>query len=83
MKVIRNIFKEELEKQEKNIGNLIRANFKTIMEEIKKSKNEIKILGKEICDLKSSLEFTENVSSIDIWGDQLKTTKRENRNFII
>ena len=83
MKVIRNIFKEELEKQEKNIGNLIRANFKTIMEEIKKSKNEIKILGKEICDLKSSLEFTENVSSIDKWGDQLKTTKRENRNFII
>ena len=76
MKVIRNIFKEEL-------GNLIRANFKTIMEEIKKSKNEIKILGKEICDLKSSLEFTENVSSIDKWGDQLKTTKRENRNFII
>ena len=83
MKVIRNIFKEELEKQEKNIGNLIRANFKTIMEEIKKSKNEIKILGKEICDLKSSLEFTENVSSIDKWSDQLKTTKRENRNFII
>ena len=28
MKVIRNIFKEEFEKQENNIGNLINANFK-------------------------------------------------------
>ena len=31
------------------------------MEEIKKSQDEIKNLGKEICDLRSSLEFTENV----------------------
>ena len=61
MKVIRNIFKEEFEKQEKNIGNLISANFKITMEEIKKSQDEIKNLGKEICDLRSSLEFTENV----------------------
>ena len=61
MKVIRNIFKEELKKQEKNIGNLISANFKITMEEIKKSQDEIKNLGKEICDLRSSLEFTENV----------------------
>ena len=36
MKVIRNIFKEEFEKQEKNIGNLISANFKITMEESKK-----------------------------------------------
>ena len=61
MKVIRNMFKEEFEKQEKNIGNLISANFQITMEEIKKSQDEIKTLGKEICDLKSSLEFTENV----------------------
>ena len=60
MKVIRNIFKEEFEKQEKNIGNLS-ANFKITMEEIKKSQDELKNLGKEICDLRSSLEFTENV----------------------
>ena len=61
MKVIRNIFKEEFEKQEKNIGNLISANFKITMEEIKKPQDKIKNLGKEICDLRSSLEFTENV----------------------
>ena len=61
MKVIRNMFKEEFEKQEKNIGNLISANFKITMEEIKKSQDEIKNLGKEICDLRSSLEFTDNV----------------------
>ena len=60
MKVIRNIFKEEFEKQ-KNTGNLISANFKITMEEIKKSQDEIKNLGKEICDLRNSLEFTENV----------------------
>ena len=46
-KVIRNIFKEEFEKQEKNIGNLISANFKITMEEIEKSQNEIKNLGKK------------------------------------
>ena len=61
MKVIRNIFKKEFEKEEKNIGNLISTNFKITMEEIKKSEGKIKNLGKEICDLKSSLEFTENV----------------------
>ena len=61
VKVIRNIFKEEFEKQEKNIGNLISANFKITMEEIKKSQDEIKNLGKEICNLRSSLEFTESV----------------------
>ena len=61
VKVIRNIFKKEFEKQEKNIGNLISANFKITMEEIKKSQKEIKNLDKEICDLRSSLEFTEKV----------------------
>ena len=46
--VIQNIFKEEFEKQEKNIGNLISANFKIAMEEIKKSQDEIKSLGKNM-----------------------------------
>ena len=61
MKVIRNIFKENFEKQKKNIGNLISANFKITIEEIKKSQKEIKNMGKEICDLRSSLKFPENV----------------------
>ena len=61
IKVIRNIFQEEFEKQEKNIGNLVSVNFKIIMEEIKESQDKIKNLGKEICDLRSSLEFTDNV----------------------
>ena len=45
MKVIRNIFKEEFEKQEKNRGNFVSANFKITMEDIKKSQDEIKNLG--------------------------------------
>ena len=61
MKVIQNIFEEEFEKQKKNIGNLISANFKIAMEGIKKSQSEIKNLGKEIYDLRTNLEFTENV----------------------
>ena len=56
MKVIRNIFKEEFEKKEnlkkkkfeKNIGNLISANFKITIKEIKKSLDEIKNLGKKL-----------------------------------
>ena len=61
MKVIQNIFKEKFEKQEKNIGSLISANFKITVQEIKKSQDENKNLGKEICDLRSNLKFTENV----------------------
>ena len=61
MKVIRNIFKENFEKQIKNIGNLISAKFKITIEEIKKSKKEIKNMGKEIRDLRSLLKFPENV----------------------
>ena len=56
MKVIRNIFKEEFEKTEnlkkkkfeKNIGNLISANFKITIKGIKKSLDEIKNLGKKL-----------------------------------
>ena len=43
------------------IPNLVSANFKITMEGIKKTRDEIKILGKEVRDLRSSLEFTENV----------------------
>ena len=46
MKIIRNTFKEEFEKQKMSIANLIRVNFKITVEEIKKSKEEIKNLGK-------------------------------------
>ena len=55
MKVIRNIFKEEFEKQENNEGILVSANFKVTIEEIKKSQDVFKNLGKEICDLRNSL----------------------------
>ena len=58
MKVVRNIFKEESKKKKKT-GNLIGTNFEITLEKIKKSQDEIKNLGKEICDLKSS--FTENM----------------------
>ena len=40
------MFKEEFEKQEKNIGNLISANLRIAVEEIKKSQDGIKNLGK-------------------------------------
>ena len=40
---------------------MIKANFRMTMEEIKKLQDEIKNLGKEVCDLKSSLDFTENM----------------------
>ena len=52
MKVIRNIFREEFEEQEKNVGNLISANFKTSVQKIEKSQDEIINLGKEMCDLR-------------------------------
>ena len=55
MKVIRNIFKKEFEKQENNVGILVSANFKVTIEEIKKSQDVFKNLGKEICDLRNSL----------------------------
>ena len=51
--LIKNIFAEEFQKQEKNI-NIIRGNFEITMKEIKD-------LTVEVSDLKDSLEFTENV----------------------
>ena len=60
MQVIRNIFKEEFER-EKEDREFDQCNFKITMEEVKKSQDEIKNLGKEICDLRNSLECIENV----------------------
>ena len=71
---IRNIFKEEFEKQEKNIENLISVNFKITMEEIKKLKDKVKNVGKEIFDLRSSIEFTESVLE-----EKVKNLKRDVR----
>ena len=82
MKIIQNIFKEDFEKQGKNIRNSISANFKTTVEEVKKSQNEIKNLGKEICDLRSSLEFTKNVLEVKLrkleeWCENIETELQE------
>ena len=52
--LIKNIFAEEFQKQEKNIINIISGNFEITMTEIKDLKGEVS-------DLKDSLEFTENV----------------------
>ena len=52
--LIKNIFAEEFQKQEKNIINIISGNFEITMKEI----NDLKA---EVSDLKDSLEFTENV----------------------
>ena len=51
--LMKEIFQEELKKQERNILN-ISGNFEITM-------NEIKNLKQEISELKSSLDFTEEV----------------------
>ena len=52
--LIREIFREEFEKQQKNVLNLISGNLEITMKEIKSIKTEMN-------DLKKSLEFIENV----------------------
>ena len=52
--LIKNIFAEEFQKQEKSIINIISDNLQITMKEIKN-------LKAEVSDLKDSLEFTENV----------------------
>ena len=85
MKVIRNIFKKEFKIQEKKIGNLISANFKLTLEEIKISQGQIKNLGKEKCDLRSSLEFPENVleEKIKNLKNDVKTWRQNYKSFAI
>ena len=48
------IFREEFEKQQKNLLNLISGNFNITMK-------ETKLIKTEMNDLKKSREFTENV----------------------
>ena len=52
--LIREIFREEFEKQQKNLLNVISGNLEITMKEIKSIKTEMN-------DLKKSIEFTENV----------------------
>ena len=52
--LIKNIFAEEFQKQEKSIINIKSDNLQITMKEIKN-------LKAEVSDLKDSLEFTENV----------------------
>ena len=52
--LMKEIFKEEFEKQQKNLLNLISGNFDITMTEIKKVQSDIN-------ELKSSLEHTETV----------------------
>ena len=51
--LIREIFREEFEKQQKNLLNLISGNLEITMKEIKSIKTEMN-------DLKESIEFTKN-----------------------
>ena len=57
--LIRKIFQEEFKKHEVHITNIISSNFKTTMEEIKKSQEHLKKLKKEVTDVKSSTEHTD------------------------
>ena len=52
--LIREIFREELEKQQENLLNLISGNLEITMKAITSIKTEVN-------DLKNSIEFTENV----------------------
>ena len=52
--LIKSIFAEEFQRQEKNVVNIISGNFEINLKEIKG-------LTGEVSDLKDSLEFTENV----------------------
>ena len=57
--LIRKIFQEEFKKHEVHITNIISSNFKTTMEEIKKSQEHLKELKKEVTDVKSSTEHAD------------------------
>ena len=52
--LIREIFRDEFEKQQKNLLNLMSGNLEITM-------NEIKSIKTEMNDLKKSIELTENV----------------------
>ena len=52
--LMKEIFKEEFEKQQKNLLNLISGNFDIIVTEIKKAQSDIN-------ELKASIEHTETI----------------------
>ena len=68
--LMKEIFQEELKKQERNILN-ISGNFEITM-------NEIKNLKQEISELKSSLDFTEEVleRKVEKRGCKISTSTR-------
>ena len=63
--LIREIFREEFEKQQKNLFNLISGNLEITTKEIKSIKTEMN-------DLKKSVEFTENEL-----GEKFKSARRK------
>ena len=76
IKIIENMFKVEFEKHEKNIANLISANLKTTMVEIKKTQDEMEKLGKEVTDLKQSFEFKGKT----FWKEKVKKVDEKHLN---
>ena len=61
---------------------MISADFEITLGKIKESQDEIKNLGKEICDLKSSFEFTKNmleekVKKLEEWCENLEKELQE------
>ena len=85
VKLIRNIFKEEFEKQEKNIGNLTSENFKITMEEIRKSQDKIKNLGKKyvILEVVSNSPRTCQRRRLKNLKNDVKTWRQNYRSFTI
>ena len=52
-KLIKKVFQDEFEKQEKNLAKIISGNYEITMQEIKSLKNEVN-------EFKKSMEFTQN-----------------------
>lgn len=78
-KIIKNIFKEQFENQEKNVGNSFSVNLKIMLEEIKKkSQEEVKNLGKEVSDL--SLARSQVLSSLEMLEEKVKHLEKEYEN---
>ena len=65
---MKEIFKEEFEKQQKNLLNLISENFDITMTEIKKVQSDI-------YELKASLEHTETVLNVKVAKAEKKVEK--------
>ena len=65
---MKEIFKEEFEKQQKNLLNLISENFNITMTEIKKVQSDT-------YELKASLEYTETVLKVKVAKAEKKVEK--------